>query len=342
MPARGGFVTDPETGEPGVQRHAARRRRRRSSRSGTRTDATTMVGFDDDFDATVATVAAHAPGSPRGGPVEVGAIGVGDWQLRAGPTRRSTYALRGLRRRLRRGDPRPAGRARASRGGRRRRHRRGHGDACAGRDSRRRRWPASGMFGLIARPAPRPDDDVDRRRRRAPRQPPTSPSWWSASPRSRRPRRSTSPRCACPARRTSWSRRSPPRRGGPWSWSTRRPRCSCRGCDEVDAVLWAGPARPGGRPRGRRRAARRHRAGRPAGHHVPGRRRRGARLVGHPGRRRGWPTTRAPFIGYRGHYAGRAPEPAFWFGHGLGYATWEYGDAEPGRPAPHPTVAVDA
>jgi len=32
------------------------------------------------------------------------------------------------------------------------------------------------------------------------------------------------------------------------------------------------------------------------------------------------------FIGYRGHYAGRAPEPAFWLGHGLGYGEWEYSD----------------
>jgi len=32
------------------------------------------------------------------------------------------------------------------------------------------------------------------------------------------------------------------------------------------------------------------------------------------------------FIGYRGHYAGRAPEPAFWLGHGLGYGKWEYSD----------------
>jgi beta-glucosidase len=31
------------------------------------------------------------------------------------------------------------------------------------------------------------------------------------------------------------------------------------------------------------------------------------------------------FIGYRGHAAGHAPAPAFWFGHGLGYSTWEYG-----------------
>jgi beta-glucosidase len=33
------------------------------------------------------------------------------------------------------------------------------------------------------------------------------------------------------------------------------------------------------------------------------------------------------YIGYRGHFAGRAPEPAFWLGHGLGYTTWEYQDA---------------
>jgi beta-glucosidase len=32
------------------------------------------------------------------------------------------------------------------------------------------------------------------------------------------------------------------------------------------------------------------------------------------------------FIGYRGHFAGRAPDPAFWFGHGLGYGKWEYSD----------------
>ena len=33
------------------------------------------------------------------------------------------------------------------------------------------------------------------------------------------------------------------------------------------------------------------------------------------------------FLGYRGHRAGMAPEPAFWFGHGLGYSTWSYGPA---------------
>ncbi len=34
--------------------------------------------------------------------------------------------------------------------------------------------------------------------------------------------------------------------------------------------------------------------------------------------------TEGTFIGYRGHYSGRAPAPAFWFGHGLGYSTWDY------------------
>lgn len=35
----------------------------------------------------------------------------------------------------------------------------------------------------------------------------------------------------------------------------------------------------------------------------------------------------ATFIGHRGHAAGRAPAPAFWFGAGLGYGAWEYLDA---------------
>ncbi len=36
------------------------------------------------------------------------------------------------------------------------------------------------------------------------------------------------------------------------------------------------------------------------------------------------------FVGYRGYAAGRAAEPAYWFGHGLGYATWEYAAATVG------------
>jgi beta-glucosidase len=33
------------------------------------------------------------------------------------------------------------------------------------------------------------------------------------------------------------------------------------------------------------------------------------------------------FVGYRGHAAGLAPTPAYWFGHGLGYGSWSYGEA---------------
>jgi beta-glucosidase len=49
-----------------------------------------------------------------------------------------------------------------------------------------------------------------------------------------------------------------------------------------------------------------------------------------------------PFIGYRGHFAGRAPTPAFWFGEGLGYSSWEYSNPvlEPGDGAPVVSVTV--
>jgi beta-glucosidase len=33
-------------------------------------------------------------------------------------------------------------------------------------------------------------------------------------------------------------------------------------------------------------------------------------------------------IGYRGHYAGAAPRPVFWLGHGLGYSSWNYLSSE--------------
>jgi beta-glucosidase len=39
-----------------------------------------------------------------------------------------------------------------------------------------------------------------------------------------------------------------------------------------------------------------------------------------------------PFIGYRGHHAGRAPEPLFWFGHGLGYSTVEWSEHDVSDP----------
>jgi len=47
-----------------------------------------------------------------------------------------------------------------------------------------------------------------------------------------------------------------------------------------------------------------------------------------------------PFLGYRGHAAGRAPAPRFWFGHGLGYGSWHYLDARIDTPGAGPRVTV--
>lgn len=48
------------------------------------------------------------------------------------------------------------------------------------------------------------------------------------------------------------------------------------------------------------------------------------------------------YVGYRGYFAEKAPEPLFWFGHGLGYSTWEYGDAvvEPAGGGPVVTLRI--
>jgi beta-glucosidase len=39
-----------------------------------------------------------------------------------------------------------------------------------------------------------------------------------------------------------------------------------------------------------------------------------------------------PFVGYRGYDAHRAPAPLFWFGHGLGYSTFEWTDHDVSDP----------
>lgn len=52
--------------------------------------------------------------------------------------------------------------------------------------------------------------------------------------------------------------------------------------------------------------------------------------------------TEKGFIGYRGYAARKAPAPAFWFGHGLGYGTWSYGAVTTSlSPSGEPLVQVD-
>jgi beta-glucosidase len=97
--------------------------------------------------------------------------------------------------------------------------------------------------------------------------------------------------------------------------------------DEVDAVLWAGLP---GQEAGRAIAAALLGDVEPAGRLV-------TTFPAADGATPAWSVTpvdgdveyrEGTFIGYRGHHAGRAPAPAFWLGHGLGYATWEYSEPE--------------
>ncbi|NNG18712.1 beta-glucosidase [Naumannella sp. ID2617S] len=63
-----------------------------------------------------------------------------------------------------------------------------------------------------------------------------------------------------------------------------------------------------------------------------------------PDDRRGLDYSDGRFVGHRGYAPyGLAPEPAYWFGQGLGYASWEYADArlEPGEQAPRVRVRID-
>ncbi|WP_415853689.1 beta-glucosidase family protein [Sinomonas sp. G460-2] len=46
-------------------------------------------------------------------------------------------------------------------------------------------------------------------------------------------------------------------------------------------------------------------------------------------------------VGYRGWHAGNAPEPLFWFGHGLGYGSWEYGEPRLVSEDAVPTLQVE-
>lgn len=82
VPARPWFVTDPDTGQPGV--HLTLFAADGSvipETSGAA--ATAVVGFDDDFDRPVHRVTFRARVHPAG-PVEVDALGAGSWSLTAG------------------------------------------------------------------------------------------------------------------------------------------------------------------------------------------------------------------------------------------------------------------
>ncbi len=234
------------------------------------------AGFDDDYDRPVAAVRFRAR-IASGGDLEVGTVGVGSWRVRVGDES-AEYELN------------PSGH--------------GFGEemiAPPARTSVRALEPgteidatatlhkrpglgAAGMFSIVARPAARPSDEVIAAAVDVARgadvavvvvglteeqETESVDKSTLALPGSQDELVSA---VAAAARRTVVVVNAATPILMPW-------------LDQVDAVLWAGLPGPGGRARGRGRAARGRRAGRPAGHDVPGRGRRRAGVVGDAGGR---------------------------------------------------------
>ncbi|AEV83835.1 glycosyl hydrolase [Actinoplanes sp. SE50] len=316
VPARGGFLTDPQTGRPGI-------RVRMFEAAGTELEsrfcaqATTMIGMDDDFDGVVHT--AELTGRiTGGGTVELGALGAGTWTVTVGESRVDYHLdltgngfgeavlappLRVDRFETTAGDILTA-RVRLLSGG---------------------SFANTGLFGLLAHTAPRPAVDVlDEAVRAAAgaevavvvvglteeQETESVDKTTLALPGAQD---ALVEAVAGAARRTVVVVNAATPVLMPW-------------LSRVDAVLWAGlPGQEGGHAV----AAALFGDIEPAGRLV-------TTFPAADGKSPAWSVTpvdgklaydEGPFIGYRGHHAGRAPEPAFWFGHGLGYGTWEYADA---------------
>jgi beta-glucosidase len=326
VPAAAGFVTDPQTGEPGVrltllddggaviqERHSGL--------------AHTMVGFDDDFPETVATVRISAL-VHADGPVEVGVLGAASWQLRV-DTAVSSPELRTSGAGI--GEEILAPPAAVDRY-----------ESARVVEATATLWPAegplagSGLFGLVARPARREPETVIAAAVDAARTSDVAVVVVGLTPEQeteavdkttlRLPGEQDAlvSAVAAAALKTVVVVNAATPVLMPW-------------LGEVDAVLWAGLP------------------GQEAGHAVAaallGDIEPAGRLVSTfpvaDGSAPAWSVTpvdgkleyaEGTFIGHRGHYAGRAPAPAFWFGHGLGYSTWSYG---PATPIDGPAVSVE-
>ncbi|HEY7271995.1 MAG TPA: glycoside hydrolase family 3 C-terminal domain-containing protein [Actinoplanes sp.] len=332
-PARGDVLVDPETGEPGVRFTLLDPEgaviEERSGRT-----ASTMVGFDDDFDATVATVRFRARITATG-PVEVGAIGAGAWELTVGD-RTVRYQLavtgRGLGEEIlappTATDVVEVGGDDIIEGSVVLRTPEADGSPLAG----------VGLFGIVARTAPRDPDDVIATAAEAAGAADvavvvvglTEEQETEAVDKStlRLPGRQDDlvAAVAAAARKTVVVVNAATPVTMPWR-------------DAVDAILWAGlPGQEGGHAI----AAALLGEIEPAGRLV-------TTFPADDAATPAWTVTpvdgkvtydEGPYIGYRGHYAGRAPAPAFWLGHGLGYSTWRYDEPRVSFDGDSPTVSV--
>lgn len=334
VPARPGFVTDPRTGAPGVQVTLL------DESSGTLLEYETpmiMVGFDDDLPRPAATAVFRAR-ITADGPVELGFLGLGRWELEAGsahlsatitptstdpgeavlrpPSKFITVPVDGALDIIATADLRPDPGADA-----------GSGPGLVG------------LLGLVARPAAPPSAQVlaDAATAAAAADVAVIVVGLTEEQETESVDKTTLAlpgeqdqlvfAVAAVAKRTVVVVNAATPILMPW-------------LDQVDAVLWAGlPGQEGGH------AVAATLVGdiEPAGRLV-------TTFPVADGAAPAWSVTptdgtldygEGTFIGYRGHAAGRAPAPLFWLGHGLGYSTWEYGvpTLEPGDSAA-PTVAV--
>ncbi len=320
VPARPGFVTDPETGEPGTRlTYYAADGSVIASRHNPA--AAAAVGFDDDFDRPVARVGFRAVVHGGAAPVELGVLGVGDWVLdRGGDEPIEQLSLRPSGSGIGEEMLAPPASVRTV-------------SALADREVQMTATLLSGgglggagFFALVARPAARGDEEAVEAAVAAARsagvavvvvgltEEQETEAVDKATLRLPGAQDVMVSAVAAAAERTVVVVNAATPVLMPW-------------LEEVDAVLWAGlPGQEGGHAV----AAALLGDIEPAGRLV-------TTFPAADGASPAWSVTpvdgrlvyeEGTFIGYRGHDAGRAPEPAFWFGHGLGYSTWDYADAE--------------
>ncbi|MFG1603378.1 glycoside hydrolase family 3 C-terminal domain-containing protein [Actinoplanes sp. NPDC049265] len=320
-PARDGFLVHPETGEPGVAVTVL-------DADGTvlatrhEPDATSMVGLDDDLPRPAASVRLRGT-ITRGGPVQLGTIGVGSWSVTAG-SHTFAYDLSVTGGNMGEEILSPPNHTEVVEVT--------DGtliDATAtlaeGRGPAGQLFTGVGLFGLIAQAAERDAGDVidDAVRAAAAADVAVVVVGLTEEQETESVDKTTLhlpgaqdalvEAVAGAARRTIVVVNAATPVVMPWRL-------------RVDGILWAGlPGQEGGHavaaallgdiePAGRLVTTFPDEDGKtPAWNVTPN----GGKLE----------YTEGTYIGYRGHYAGHAPTPAFWLGHGLGYATWEYADA---------------